>query len=103
MRSVSRFDVFRFALGLSLGFHAAAAQQTSPATIGSPVTDTSVFAAVPLPPANTIRGISGAPGPDYWQQQVDYSMAVTLDTARKRLVTEETIHYINHSPDTLRF
>src|SRR6266550_4617374 len=46
---------------------------------------------------------SGAPGPDYWQQHVDYVIRATLDTAGSVLRGSERIHYENHSPDTLRF
>src|SRR2546422_10887220 len=37
------------------------------------VADTSPFRALPLPAANRVRGASGAPGPDYWQQRADRS------------------------------
>src|SRR5205809_1062298 len=47
----------------------------------APVADTSPFRALPLPAPNRVRGASGAPGPDYWQQHVDYVIRATLDTA----------------------
>src|SRR5881628_685128 len=67
------------------------------------VADTSPFRALPLPAPNRVRGASGAPGPDYWQQRVDYLIRATLDTASSVLRGTERIHYENHSPDTLRF
>ena len=42
--------------------------------------DTSAFRRLELPAPNTIRTGSGAPGPDYWQQRVDYVIRATLDT-----------------------
>lgn len=38
-----------------------------------------------------------------WQQQVDLTIQVTLDTKANILVGEETIGYKNNSPDTLHF
>src|SRR5436305_5730381 len=67
------------------------------------VADTSPFRALPLPAPNRVRGASGAPGPDYWQQRADYVIRATLDTAGSVLRGTERIHYENHSPDTLRF
>ena len=55
------------------------------------------------PGPNAIRSASGAPGPEYWQQRADYSIAVTLDTARQHVSGSVTIRYTNNSPDTLRF
>lgn len=52
---------------------------------------------------NTYRSASGAPGPDYYQQQADYKMDVTLDDKNARLYGEETITYYNNSPDALEF
>jgi hypothetical protein len=43
------------------------------------------------------------PGPDYWQQRADYSIAATLDTASRSISGTVTIKYTNNSPDTLRF
>ena len=56
-----------------------------------------------LPSPNTCRGADGAPGPDYWQQKVDYDIAATLDVDDQRLHGEETITYHNQSPQTLRY
>jgi peptidase M1-like protein len=55
------------------------------------------------PGPNAFRMASGAPGPDYWQQRADYTIAATLDTATKRIRGTVSIHYTNNSPDTLRF
>jgi len=76
-----------------------AAQQSS--TAGAP--DTSAFRRLELPTANSIRTGSGAPGPDYWQQRVDYVIRATLDTVDRAVRGEERITYTNNSPDTLRY
>ncbi len=75
------------------------AQQSSPA--GAP--DTTAFRRLELPAATSIRTGSGAPGPDYWQQRVDYVIRATLDTADRSVRGEERITYTNNSPDTLRY
>jgi hypothetical protein len=72
-------------------------------TLRPPVADTGTFGPLALPPGNDIRQADGAPGRAYWQQQVDYLIRATLDTAAKRVAGEESIRYTNKSPDTLRF
>src|SRR5207244_951435 len=67
------------------------------------VSDTSPFRALPLPAPNRVRGASGAPGPDYWQQRADYVIRAALDTATQTIHGTERLHYVNHSPDTLAF
>ncbi|QWX84299.1 M1 family metallopeptidase [Cellulophaga sp. HaHaR_3_176] len=52
---------------------------------------------------NTYRSASGAPGPNYYQQQADYKMDITLDDKNAKIYGEETITYINNSPDNLEF
>src|SRR5438552_8642513 len=66
-------------------------------------TDTSPFRRLALATPNQLREGSGRPGPRYWQQRVDYTIAVTLDTATHTISGRETIRYTNHSPDTLRY
>ncbi|HDT13013.1 MAG TPA: M1 family peptidase, partial [Candidatus Aminicenantes bacterium] len=56
-----------------------------------------------LPTPNALRTASGAPGPGYWQQKVDYDMAVELDEERRRISGVETIVYHNNSPDPLSY
>ncbi|MBC7671193.1 MAG: M1 family metallopeptidase, partial [Polaromonas sp.] len=55
------------------------------------------------PGPNRQRSASGMPGPEYWQQRADYSIAATLDTALQQVSGSVTIRYTNNSPDTLRF
>tara|TARA_Y100000389_G_scaffold171767_1_gene179664 strand:+ start:2157 stop:4475 length:2319 start_codon:yes stop_codon:yes gene_type:complete len=52
---------------------------------------------------NRFRTASGAPGIDYYQQQVDYIMNIELDDQNKKLYGEETITYTNNSPDDLAY
>lgn len=52
---------------------------------------------------NMYRSASGAPGPKYWQQQVDYDIDVTLIENEQRLKGNELITYYNNSPDALTY
>lgn len=56
-----------------------------------------------LPTPNRYRTASGAPGPEYWQQQADYDIEVTLDESARRIAATETIAYTNNSPAALRY
>ncbi len=56
-----------------------------------------------LPTPNSYRTADGAPGPDYWQQQADYKIKVTLDDENQRIYGEEVITYHNNSPDDLTY
>ena len=55
------------------------------------------------PTPNEVRTASGAPGPQYWQQKVDYEIDVRIDDQHQRLEGEERIHYHNHSPHSLSY
>lgn len=52
---------------------------------------------------NTYRSASGAPGVDYYQQRANYVMDIKLDDKNHHIYGEETITYINNSPDNLEF
>ena len=52
---------------------------------------------------NNYRSASGAPGPDYYQQQADYVMDIELDDKNAKIYGEETITYTNNSPDNLEY
>ena len=52
---------------------------------------------------NTYRSASGAPGPDYYQQQANYKMDIELDDENAKIYGTETITYVNNSPDDLEF
>ena len=52
---------------------------------------------------NGYRSASGAPGPDYYQNQADYVMDIRLDDTNAKIFGEETITYTNNSPDDLEY
>jgi hypothetical protein len=52
---------------------------------------------------NEQRTASGAPGPKYWQQRVDYDIKCELDETNNKLTGSETITYFNNSPETLPY
>lgn len=52
---------------------------------------------------NTYRTASGAPGPDYYQQQADYKMDLVLDDKNARLSGVETITYTNNAKESLDY
>ena len=56
-----------------------------------------------LPTPNVYRNAAGAPGPSYWQQQVDYSIEAFLDEESQSLSADMEISYLNNSPDELSF
>ena len=55
------------------------------------------------PTPNESRLASGAPGPAYWQQDVDYKIKVRLNEAARRLIGFEKVTYTNNSPHTLNY
>lgn len=61
------------------------------------------FKSIDLPSPNSYRAASGEPGPDYWQQRVDYKIQVALDPSSNRLTGSETITYTNNSPHELDY
>jgi len=86
------------AMCMSGGFERAMAQSPSAGEFDPRVT----FAPLSLPnPVNQYRSSGGEPGPSYWQNQADYVMHASLDAAAKVIHNDETIHYVNNSPDTL--
>lgn len=56
-----------------------------------------------LPTPNVYRTASGQPGHQYWQQEVDYDIDVTLDEDAQRITGTETVNYQNNSPDSLSY
>ncbi len=49
------------------------------------------------------RIASGAPGPKYWQQQVDYQINISLNPQSNLLTGTQVITYHNNSPHTLNY
>ena len=56
-----------------------------------------------LPTPNEKRLASGIPGPEYWQQKVDYVMDIHLDDEQQKITGSELITYHNNSPHTLKY
>lgn len=52
---------------------------------------------------NMYRTASGAPGPEYYQQQADYKIDVELDDKNTRLYGKETITYTNNAKESLDY
>ena len=52
---------------------------------------------------NMYRTASGAPGPEYYQQQADYKMDIELDDKNAKLFGTETITYTNNAKESLDY
>ena len=52
---------------------------------------------------NMYRTASGAPGPEYYQQQADYKIDVELDDKNTKLFGKETITYTNNAKESLDY
>ncbi|HJT72433.1 MAG TPA: M1 family metallopeptidase [Chitinophaga sp.] len=49
------------------------------------------------------RDISGKPGRRYWQNRGSYAIDLRVQPPSRTVYGEETIQYVNNSPDTLRY
>ncbi len=56
-----------------------------------------------LPTPNDYRNAAGEPGKEYWQQQVDYKIDITLNEKKRRLSGTQTVTYTNNSPYRLKY
>ena len=56
-----------------------------------------------LPTPNSYRNAAGAPGHEYWQQEVDYEIEAVLDEENLHITATELITYRNNSPDILTY
>ena len=52
---------------------------------------------------NMYRTASGAPGPEYYQQQADYKMDIELDDKNAKIYGKETITYTNNARESLDY
>ena len=52
---------------------------------------------------NSYRTASGAPGHEYYQNEADYKMKISINDATQILSGSETITYHNNSPDDLEY
>ena len=90
-----------------------AAQRGMPPTTNTPQwlnadtskkTNQSNFRAIEQwPTPNEYRTASGAPGPKYWQQKVDYVIKAALDTVKHEISGTERVTYHNNSPSPLGY
>ncbi len=62
-----------------------------------------VFKQIDWPTPTEMRLGSGLPGPDYWQQQTDYTIQVRLDPDTGTLDATMTVVYHNNSPHALDY
>ncbi|MEM7154059.1 MAG: M1 family metallopeptidase [Myxococcota bacterium] len=91
---------------MSLGGLAAALSLSSVLLVGgAPSASSDPFRQLEeiLPTPTTTRTGSGAPGHEYWQQEVDYRIEVSIDDKDHRLHGRERVRYQNNSPDTLEY
>ncbi len=51
---------------------------------------------------NGTRSHDGKPGPNYWQNRASYVIQASLEPKTRLLSGEETVTYVNNSPDTLK-
>jgi hypothetical protein len=100
MRSLRPFCV---ALVLTAVPATAQAQQWLNAEPNSKTNKSSFRELEEVPSPNEMRNASGAPGPKYWQQRVDYRIRATLDTTQHRVTGSERVTYHNNSPDRLDY
>ena len=54
-------------------------------------------------PGSIYRSGNGAPGPNYWTNNADYTIRASLDTAVNEINGTVTIIYSNNSPDELKY
>ena len=52
---------------------------------------------------NVFRTAAGAPGHEYYQNEADYVMSITLNDQQQKITGCETIKYHNNSPDKLEY
>ncbi|MFM2230169.1 MAG: hypothetical protein RL607_1427, partial [Bacteroidota bacterium] len=52
---------------------------------------------------NMYRTASGAPGPEYYQQQADYKIKVELDDRNQKVYGSEVITYTNNAKEALDY
>ncbi len=52
---------------------------------------------------NMYRTASGAPGPEYYQQQADYKIDIELDDKNAKLFGQETVIYTNNAKESLDY
>ena len=66
-----------------------------------PPTNDALFAPLDLPTPNRYRASDGRPGVDYWQNETDYQIAVSLAPDTHTISGTVTLTYTNNSPYAL--
>ncbi len=91
------FCLFALILTATVSF----AQSTTPASVYDP---NALFSpSFYTYNGNSYRTASGEPGPDYWQNRVDYKIAASIDEQKKEVSATVTITYQNKSPQSLSY
>jgi len=62
-----------------------------------------VFKQINWASPNMMRSGTGYPGPDYWQQQADYTIQAHLEPDEGTVGASMSVVYTNNSPDTLDY
>jgi hypothetical protein len=95
------------ALSSADGLHLVTVQAQTPAAVPASTVPRAIRRDVPL--TNSIRrayeagtrDMSGRPGPNYWQLQVDYDINARLDPSTQTITGTETLTLHNNSPEAL--
>jgi hypothetical protein len=88
---------------VALAITTSGCRTSTPTRTVEPRPDGTIFSPLDLPTPNRLRTASGAPGPDYWQQQVDYEIDATLDAGTDTVSGRALVTYTNSSPDPLDY
>ena len=104
---MSRLSIVAALVGLVTAASAGGQQTARTSTSHPSWPERAVRRTIPLQPgirrayAQDTRDSSGAPGPRYWQQSVDYRINATLDAPNGVLHGSETVTLHNTTPNTL--
>lgn len=93
-----------FFIGLLAPLSAAAQQDQESNHRGpSARADKTIFSPLELPTPNGARLGSGAPGPEYWQQEADYVIEAHIEPSTRKVTGKAQITYTNHAPEPLDY
>lgn len=96
------YAILNFGLSLfTIGSFAQEAPKPTPTSERNPDKFKQMYDLLATP--NMYRTASGAPGPEYYQQQADYKINVELDDKNTKLYGEETITYTNNAKESLDY
>jgi hypothetical protein len=98
---ILRVKAFLAAIVLLLGvMPLSVAAQYSPSNDAASLNQSS-FTPIDFPDPDAYRASDGRPGTEYWQNEADYTIDVSLNPETHRVSGRETITYTNHSPHDL--